>query len=120
MAYVDGFLVPVPKDKLDAYMAIAEAASKVWIDHGALDYKECVLDDDNIHMMRSFHDAAALQEGETAVFAYIVYHSREDRDAINAKVMEDPRIVDHCKDMPFDVKRMAYAGFKGVVEAKKS
>lgn len=120
MSYVDGFVLPVPKDKLDAYREMAEKASKVWIDHGALDYKECVLEDvtDN-GFSTTFPKAFAHKDNETIVFAYIVYKDRAHRDAVNKKVMADERLNDcgPAEGMPFDCARMAYSGFKTIVEA---
>jgi len=118
MSYVDGFLVPVPVDRLEDYRKMSAEACKVWMEHGALAYKECILDHDNIEGVRSFTDAAAVKEGETVAFSFIVYHSREHRDEVNQKAMADPRLT--CADqgtMPFDCKRMAYGGFKPLVES---
>ncbi|SKB07755.1 Uncharacterized conserved protein YbaA, DUF1428 family [Prosthecobacter debontii] len=116
--YVDGFVLPVPKDKIAEYQAIAEKAQAIWKEHGALDYRETVLEDPDAKDMVSFPALAGVQEGETVVLAFIVYESREHRDAVNAKVMADPRIQEMCPDptqMPFDCKRMAYGGFKTIV-----
>ena len=118
MKYVDGFLLPVPKKKLQAYRRMAQQAGKVWREHGALDYMECVGDDLNNKWGVKFPKVAKLKPGETVVFSYIVYKSRAHRDRVNAKVMKDKRITDSMnKAMPFDVKRMAYGGFKTLVEA---
>lgn len=119
MKYVDGFVLPVPKKKLQAYRRMAQKASKVWKDHGALDYKECAGDDLNVKMGVPFPKQMKLKPGETVVFAYIVYKSRAHRDSVNAKVMKDPRIANMCdpKNMPFDCKRMCYGGFKVLVDA---
>jgi len=116
--YVDGFVVPVPKKKLPAYVRMAKKASKIWKELGALDYKECVGDDLNIKFCLPFPKGIKLKAGETVFFSYIVYKSRAHRDAVNAKVMKDPRIAEMCdpKDMPFDCKRMLYGGFKAIVE----
>ena len=116
--YVDGFVVPVPKKKLPAYIRMAKKASKIWKELGALDYKECVGDDLNIKFCMPFPKGIKLKAGETVFFSYIVYKSRAHRDAVNAKVMKDPRIAEMCnpKDMPFDCKRMLYGGFKAIVE----
>jgi uncharacterized protein YbaA (DUF1428 family) len=119
MNYVDGFIVPVPKKKLDAYRAMARKASKVWRDHGALEYYECVADDVKVGKRTSFPRSVKLKAGETVVFAYIVYKSRASRDRVMAKVMKDPRLagmMDITK-MPFDAKRMIYGGFKVFVSA---
>jgi uncharacterized protein YbaA (DUF1428 family) len=116
--YVDGFVVPVPKKKLPAYIRMAKKASKIWKELGALDYKECVGDDLNIKFCMPFPKGIKLKAGETVFFSYIVYKSRAHRDAVNAKVMKDPRIAEMCdpKNMPFDCKRMLYGGFKAIVE----
>ena len=116
--YVDGFVVPVPRKKLPAYLRMAKKASKIWKEHGALDYKECVGDDLNIKFCMPFPKGIKLKAGETVFFSYIVYKSRAHRDAVNAKVMKDPRIGEMCdpKDMPFDCQRMLYGGFKAIVE----
>ena len=117
MAYVDGFLVPVPKRKLDAYRRMARKAGKVWKAHGALDFKECVADDVKRGRWTSFPRAVKLKPGETVFFSYIVYKSRRDRDRVNAKVMKDKRIAGmDIKDMPFDAKRMIFGGFRVVVD----
>ena len=118
MAYVDGFVVPVPKKKLEAYRRLARLAGKVWRDHGALDYKECVADDAKKGKWTSFPRSVKLKPNETVVFAYIVYKSRAHRDKVNAKVMKDKRFTGmDMKSMPFDGKRMFWGGFKVIVEA---
>lgn len=118
MTYVDGFVVPVPKDKIEEYRKMAAEAALIWKEHGALDYKECVADDmEDKGFCATFPAAFTnLQEGETIVFAFIVYNSREHRDEVNAKVMDDPRLKCDDNTMPFDCKRMAYGGFKTIVE----
>jgi uncharacterized protein YbaA (DUF1428 family) len=118
MSYVDGFVVPVPKNKLDAYRKMARMASKVWKEYGALDYKECVADDVKVGKQTSFPQSVKLKSGETIVFAYIVYKSRAHRDSVNKKVMSDPRLMKMCdpKNPPFDMKRMFWGGFKTIVE----
>ncbi len=117
MTYVDGFVIPLAKDKLDDYKRMATLGAEVWKDHGALDYKECLIDDDNVTGLRPFAEAAGASAGETVVFAFIVYASKEDRDAINAKVMADPRLAKFAEEsMPFDMQRMAYGGFQTMVE----
>lgn len=117
--YVDGFIVPVPKQKLATYFRIAKKASKIWKEHGALEYKECVGDDLDIKFCLPFPKGIKTKPGETVVLAYIVYKSRAHRDKVNAKVMKDPRMHALCdpKDMPFDCARMLYGGFKTVVQA---
>jgi uncharacterized protein YbaA (DUF1428 family) len=114
--YVDGFVLPVPKRNIAAYRRMAQTAGKVWRDHGALDYKECVGDDLNVKMGMPFPRGIRSKSGETVVFAYIVYKSRAHRDKVNAKVMKDPRLK-MPKSMPFDVKRMLWGGFKVIVDA---
>ena len=117
MTYVDGFVLCVPKDKIGVYTEMATGAGKIWKEHGALDYKECILDHDQIEGVRSFISAADAKEEDTAIFSFIVYHSREHRDEVNAKVMGDERLKDMCGEkMPFDVAKMAYGGFKPIVE----
>ena len=118
MAYVDGFIVPVPKKKLAAYRNLARKAGKIWREHGALDFKECVADDVKKGKWTSFPRSVKLKPGETVFFSYIVYKSRADRDRINAKVMKDKRFAGmDMKDMPFDGKRMIFGGFKVMVDA---
>ena len=120
MRYVDGFLLPVPKKNLKAYARMAQKAGKIWRKYGALDYKECAGDDLNVKMGVPFPRQLKVKPGETVVFSYIVYKSRAHRDRVNAKVMKDPRIQNMCdpKDMPFDVKRMVYGGFKVLVDTR--
>lgn len=119
--YVDGFVIPVPKKKLAAYKKMARLGCKVWMDHGALDYHECVGDDLNIKGMPSFLKGIKAKPSETVCFSWITYKSRAHRDRVNAKVMTDPRILKMMKmdpkDHPFDMKRMLYGGFKSIVDA---
>ena len=117
MQYVDGFVVPVPKKNLKAYFAMARKVGKVWKDHGALDYVECVADDVKVGKRTSFPRSVKLKRGETVVFSYIVYKSRKQRDAVMAKVMKDKRLAKMMdpKAMPFDARRMFYGGFKTAV-----
>ena len=117
--YVDGFVVPVPKRKIDAYRRIARKAGKIWREHGALEYRECVGDDVPMGEVTSFPRSVKVKRGETVVFSWIVYKSRAHRDRVNAKVMSDPRLADMMdpKSMPFDTKRMIYGGFEVVVDA---
>jgi uncharacterized protein YbaA (DUF1428 family) len=119
MRYVDGYVLPVPKKNVEAYRRMAQKAGKIWREHGALDYKECVGDDLTIKGMVPFPRTVKTKPGETVVFAWIVFKSRAHRDRVNAKVMKDPRLADSMdtKSMPFDCKRMAYGGFKVLVEA---
>ena len=118
MSYVDGFVVPVPRRSLPAYRAMARKAGKVWREHGALEYRECVADDVKPGKYTSFPQSVKLKAGETVVFSWIVYKSRKQRDSINAKVMKDPRLkaMMDPKNMPFDGKRMFWGGFKTIVE----
>jgi uncharacterized protein YbaA (DUF1428 family) len=116
--YVDGFVVPVPRKNLDAYRSMARKAGKVWIEHGALQYTECVADDVKPGKLTSFPQSVKLEADETVIFAWIVYKSRAQRDKVNAKVMADPRLA-HMMDpkaLPFDGMRMFWGGFKGLVE----
>ena len=117
--YVDGFVVPVPKKKLAAYRRMARAASKVWRDHGALEYVEAAADDVKWGKRTSFPRSVKQKPGETVVFSYIVYKSRAHRDRVMAKVMKDKRVVAmmDIKSVPFDAKRMIYGGFKVLVDA---
>ena len=119
MKYVDGFLLPVPKKNLQAYLRMAQKASKVWRDHGALEYRECAGDDLDVSIGVPFPKQIKVKPGETVVFAWIVYKSRKDRDRVNADVMKDPRLARMMdpKGMPFDCKRMVYGGFKVLVDA---
>ena len=116
--YVDGFVLPLPKDKIDQYKAIAEKAAKVWKEYGALEYRECIGEDLEVKDVLQFPTLANAGPGETVVFAYITYKSREHRDEVNAKVMADPRMNEMCggEGMPFDCKKMAYGGFTTIVE----
>jgi uncharacterized protein YbaA (DUF1428 family) len=117
--YVDGFIVPVPKRKLAAYRAMAKRAGKVWREHGALEYRECVAEDVKVGKRTSFPRSVKRKAGETVVFSWIVYKSRAQRDRIMAKVMKDPRLADMMdpKKVPFDAKRMIYGGFEMFVDA---
>ena len=116
--YVDGFVLAVPKDKVDAYRRIARNAGKLWREHGALEYRESVADDVKVGKTTSFPRSVKAKPGETVVFSWIVYKSRAQRDRINAKVMKDPRMTDMMgsQDMPFDPKRMFWGGFKVIVD----
>ena len=119
MPYVDGFLLAVPKKKVKEYLNLARKAGKVWKEHGALEYREAVGDDLKIKMGMPFPKAIRAKSGETVVFSWIVYKSRSHRDSVNKKVMKDERLASMMdpKSMPFDVKRMAYGGFKVAVDA---
>src|SRR6476619_8109092 len=118
MAYVDGFVIPVPTKNLKAYRRIAQKFGKVWRDHGALAFRECVADDVKVGKWTSFPRSVKLKRGETVVWSYIVYKSRTHRDRVNAKVMKDPRMTSimNPKALPFDGKRMIFGGFKVLVE----
>jgi uncharacterized protein YbaA (DUF1428 family) len=116
MSYVDGFVVPVPKAQLKAYKALARKAGKIWKEHGALDYRECVADDVSVGKRTSFPRSVKLKEDEVVVFSYIVYASRRERDRINKAVMADPRLsLMDPKTVPFDGRRMFWGGFKTIV-----
>ena len=118
MSYVDGFVVPVPKKSLAAYRAMARKAGKVWREHGALQYRECVADDVKWGKRTSFPRSVKLKSTEAVWFSFIVYKSRKDRDRVLAKVMKDKRLAAMMdpKGMPFDAKRMIFGGFKVVVD----
>lgn len=118
MAYVDGFLLVVPKKNIASYKKIAKLAGKVWREHGALDYKECVGEDLDLPFGKPFPTLLRLKPDEAAVFSWITYRSRAQRDRVNAKVMKDPRMVAMCnKSMPFNLKRMSMGGFEVLVSA---
>jgi uncharacterized protein YbaA (DUF1428 family) len=118
MAYVDGFLLPIPKKNSQKYRKIATLAGKVWREHGALDYKECIADDVKPGKWTSFPQAVKLKKGEVVWFSYIVYRNRKSRDRVMKKVMSDKRLAKMMdpKAMPFDGKRMIWGGFKVVVD----
>jgi len=119
MAYVDGFIVPVPTKNLTAYRKMSQKCGKVWREYGALEYREFVADDVKPGKWTSFPQSVKQKPGETVVFSYIVYKSRAHRDQVNAKVMKDKRLegMMDLKAMPFDGKRMIYGGFKLLTEA---
>ena len=114
--YVDGYVLPVPKKNLEAYKEMASLAGKIWMDHGALSFNECVAEDVKPGTDTSFPQAVKLEEGEIVVFSWITYKSREDRDRINAAVMNDPRLKCDPSNMPFDGKRMFWGGFVPIVQ----
>ena len=116
--YVDGFVLPVPKRKVDAYRRMARKAGKIWREHGALEFRECIAEDVKKGKVTSFPQSVKRKQGETVVFSWIVFKSRAHRDRVNAKVMDDPRLADMMdeKDMPFDAKRMVYGGFEVLVD----
>ena len=126
MPYVDGFVMVIAKDRVEDYRKVASRAGALWIEHGALDYRECVLEDwSQKEGLRSFPELAGARENETVVLSYIVFESREARDAVNARVMADPRLAEICPgmqdsdDMPFDPARIAYGGFQTIVAHRK-
>ena len=115
--YVDGFVLPVPKKNIEAYRKLARKAGKVWREHGALEYRECIADDVPLGKSTSFPRSVKLKPNEVIWFSYIVYKSRRHRDAVNKKVMSDPRIANTASEkVPFDAKRMIYGGFKVSVQ----
>ncbi len=118
MNYVDGFVLPLPKKNIQAYRRMAQKAGKIWMEHGALAFRECVADDVKPGKLTSFPQSVKLKRGEIVVFSYIVFKSRADRDRINKKVMKDPRLAEMMdpKAMPFDAKRMFFGGFKVIVD----
>jgi len=116
--YVDGFVLAVPKRNISAYRRMAQKAGKIWREHGALEFRECIGDDLAVKMGVPFTRIMKINRNETVFFSWITYKSRAHRDQVNAKVMKDPRLGDmDPKSMPFDVKRMAYGGFKILVDA---
>ena len=127
MTYVDGFVIPVPEGKLEAYRDMAQKAGPIWMEHGALTYKECVLEDAEPAMpedtpetckITPFRVLAGAKEGETVIFAFITYKSRAHRDEVNGKVMADPRMNEACdmNNIPFDPSRMTFGGFEAIVD----
>ena len=118
MRYVDGFVLSVPEKNLTAYRTMAQKAGKVWKEHGALEYLEAVGDDLDVKFGVPFTKLAKPKAGEIVLFSFIVFKSRAHRDKVNKKVMADERLNEMMKEgpMPFDVKRMAYGGFKGLVD----
>jgi uncharacterized protein YbaA (DUF1428 family) len=119
MAYVDGYVLPLPVKNIAAYRRIAKKAGAIWREHGALEYREWVAEDMNAHELVPFPKSVQAKDDETVIFAYIVFKSRAHRDRVNAKVMADPRLADMGPDgVPFDHKRMIYGGFKLLVDAQ--
>jgi uncharacterized protein YbaA (DUF1428 family) len=112
--YVDGFVVPVPKSRVEDYRKLARKAGKIWREHGALEVRECIADDVKPGKYTSFPQSVKLKADEVVFFSWILYKSRKDRDRINAKVMKDPRLASMMdpKNVPFDGKRMFWGGFK--------
>lgn len=116
MAYVDGFVLPVPRKKLAAYRRISRLGGRIWKDHGALEYRECVLDDPKAVGMLSFPKMTKAKKGEVVLFSWITYRSKAHRKRVLALVMKDERLSMSGEAMPFDVRRMAYGGFKVLVD----
>ncbi len=117
MTYVDGFVIPTPKNKTAAYKKMATWGKKMWMKHGALQYFECVADDlSSMPGCGDFKKLAKLKPSETVWFSFIVYKSKAHRNAVNKKVMQEMMEKGMPKDMPFDVKRMAFGGFKTAVQ----
>ena len=119
--YVDGFLIPIPRKNVAAYRRLAQKACKVWMEHGALEYRECIGDDMSPKMPATFPKMLENKRGDTVIFSWIVYKSKQHRDRVIAKVMKDPRILAMMdpENNPFDVDRMLYGGFRVMVEAIK-
>ena len=119
MPYVDGYVLPVPKANIEKYRELATRAARIWREHGALEYRECIADDVKSGQVTSFPQSLQLKDDETVIFSYIVFESRDHRDEVNAKVMSDPRLADMMdpQRMPFDGKRMFWGGFEVLVEA---
>jgi uncharacterized protein YbaA (DUF1428 family) len=117
--YVDGFILPIPKKNLGAYKKLAKVAAKVWLDHGAIDYVECIADDVKPGKVTSFPQSVKLKKGEVVFFSWVTYKSKSDRNKIMKKVMADPRLAAQMNpaSMPFDGMRMFWGGFKPVVKA---
>lgn len=119
MDYVDGFVLPVPTKKLAAYKKMSQLCGKIWREHGALEYRECIADDVKPGKLTSFPQSVMLKRGEVVVFSWIVYKSRAHRDKVNKAAMADPRLAAMMdpKKMPFDGKRMFFGGFKVFIDA---
>ena len=117
--YIDGFVFPIPRDRLNDYTRLAQTVAEIWKEHGALDYVECVGDDMTLEGTRSFTDLVAATEDETIVFGWVVFDSREARDLANEKVAADPRMADliDSSNSGFDAKRMVYGGFRSLVRS---
>lgn len=119
MSYIDAFVIPVPRKKIAVYRKMAQLGCKVWMEHGALDYKECVSEDLKAPHVTPFPQGIRSKAGEAVIFSWILYKSRAHRDTVNAKVMKDPRLTSMMggMDMPFDMKRMLYGGFEVIVSS---
>lgn len=120
--YIDGFVLPVPRDRLDGYRRLVEAVAEIWKEHGALDYREYIGDDLMLEGTRSFTDLMAAKEGEAIVFGWVVFESRKARDSANEKVAADPRMADLMRksETGFDARRMAYGGFQSFVRSSNA
>ncbi|MGC4001441.1 MAG: DUF1428 domain-containing protein [Anaeromyxobacter sp.] len=116
--YVDGFVLPLPRKSIEAYRRLAELGAKVWMEHGALEYRECVGEDLAVKFGLPFPRGLKVGRGETVVFAWIIYRSRAHRDRVTAKVMKDPRLAGTASQMPFDPARMLWGGFEVLVQGK--
>ncbi|MES1982647.1 MAG: DUF1428 domain-containing protein [Pseudomonadota bacterium] len=118
MAYVDGFVLPLPQKNVETYLEMSRKCGAIWRDHGALQFRECIGDDVKPGKLTSFPQSVNLEEGEIVVFSWIVYESRAHRDEVNDKVMKDPRMAEFMKPetMPFDGKRMVYGGFEMMID----
>ncbi len=118
MPYADGFIIPLPKDKVEQYRSIATRCGEIWREHGAKEFRECVADDVKVGEVTSFPRSVQQKDNETVIFSWIVYESREARDEVNAKVMADPRMKELMspESMPFDGKRMIFGGFDMIVD----
>ena len=118
MKYIDGFVVPVLKKNVPVYRRLAQKTGRIFREHGALEFRECVGDDLKVPMGLPFTRLAKLKPNETVFFSFIVYKSRAQRDSVNRKIMKDPRMLAICgpEDMPFDIRRMAYGGFRALVD----
>lgn len=116
--YIDGFVVPIPTDRIAQYRSLARKAGKIWREHGALEFIECIADDVKPGKLTSFPQSVKLKPGEVVAFSWIAFKSRKHRDSVNAKVMSDPRLAGmmDAEDLPFDAKRMIFGGFKTLVE----
>ena len=115
--YVDGYVLPIPRKKVKEYRRLAAKAARIWRDHGALEYRECIGEDLKPKWGVPFTKRVQVRPGETVVFSWVVFRSRAHRDRVNAKVMSDPRLADAGETMPFDMKRMVYGGFEELVSA---
>ena len=121
--YIDGFVLPVPRDQLETYREVAEKVAEIWREHGALDYLEYVGGDSNLEGTRSFTDAANTKEDEVVIFGWVAFESRETRSLANKRVAADPRMADLINPLTntsrpiFDAKRMVYGGFRSLVQS---